>query len=283
MNQKGLSSHKKRIELLEKYIYDDNFYNDYVVPNINTEKQFETTLGRYKIIYYACTSPIFGISINNKIKTKLFVKNQKILIYEDDVIIHEFERVRQIEEHIILGGDGKSRETTFYVCFNHDNNNNNNNFNDYHDYNKINNNSKYLIYNMNNKQVMMESLFHYNINNKKTYMCLLYLDQNIGMIDINEKYFMYITGEIGSFDLFIYIIEKKKFFDIMCNPYDCGMSNIPDMNEKGNHIPIEATNDGFILKKLNYITENNYTDDYYDDWTGFVKYEDINNYDFYNE
>lgn len=248
---------ESKIELWTKYKYDDNYsdsyYKEIVIPNQDTEKEFEASLGRYKIIYYASASPIFGV---NCAKYSKHVKNRKIIIFEDDIQINELEIYRRIEAHIIMGGDGKTRETTYFVAFDDDG------------YRWPN---KYSIYNMKNEKCHTDSLNS---------------EPSIGMIDLNDKYFMHIAGDIMTHYIYASIIEKKYFFDVNAEFYDDGRITFDTDGPAGAHIPVEATHEGFILNKIKMIYTERAPYGIYrlvDNWSKFVKYEDIEDYNFYGE
>lgn len=252
-----------KIDLWAKYawiFYEEQGikYNyDYRNIDLETEKQFETTLGRYKIVYYAPATSIFGFSIEEACNFPVFVQNQIVLIYEDDVLIHEFKRLRQKEEHIIIGGDGKTRETTFYACFKQCDGDNFY-FTD-----------SYCIYNMNQEKVFEQEM--------------VYGIPNIGMIDLNEKYFMYLSYEEHPNYTELNLIDKSKFFNIKTEKYDSGRIDIPISSNIGRHVPIKATNTGFILKKVDITCTNEEPYANYflnDEWENFITFEECETYKF---
>ena len=132
-------------------------------------------LGRYSVEYYGYdNSQYFGIF---SWKTGKVINNE-VRFYEDDLLIYVTNADRAREMHIILYGDGQTKEGTMYA-----------------------------IYNKDTRSVDIK-----NFSNELIATTCLGPDMYVAMESIGDDYFLVLTEECCTYSRFLGLVNKSVFF-----------------------------------------------------------------------
>lgn len=249
------------------------------------DDKLEVSHGNFSIKYTGYdNSSYFGIF---SWKTCM-CKNLHVEFYEGDTLLFTKEIARPREFHFVIGGDGITKENTFYLWFGK-------NVDEY---------SCVKVSDFNNQHIKDTSLGP---------------DHYTGLTSISSNYFVVITEEMCTYSRFFGLVNKEQFFvreNIKCwngslsvpieenvnldehikkvqedvkkmslpHPYNearIGLCINWDDQCSECMEPIEATNEGLIFADVKF-TDVKFTDDYKEKLyttTDFVRYEDVATYD----
>jgi hypothetical protein len=204
-------------------------------PETDTYEQSCASIGKYQIKYNSLKGPIGQKSW----KSPCVGFDSTVEFYEDGVMYHSEQFNRLAEIHPIIGGDGLSRETTYYIVCK---------------------NRKYCIYNMNHELVRETQLGG---------------DIPVALVRVSPKYILAVGEEMCTYSRFLGLVDSDVLFDTKQHsehtcPYDNSRIGLPAECYEDESFPIEATETGFVVGVST------------SDWTEFVKYDDIYDYDFNN-
>lgn len=166
----------------------------------------EVVCGRFKIKYTGYDNKeYFGVFSWKGCSAKI----PHVEFYEDDILLFTKAISRPREFHFIIGGDGETRENTFYLWFG-----------------------------KNEKGYQSGKINDFNDEHIKDVQ--LGPDCYVGTISVSEHYFVALTEEMCTNSRFFGLIDKRKFFIRENPPCWNGLLNIPAQNLDPGLITLEG-------------------------------------------